>query len=155
MIYDPWVEDAARTFQSAAVAGYKGETGLDVPAGTCVVFVDALRFDLGQRLAKRLASLEVSVSPRLAAFPTVTPTGQPAVAPVRSGFGAGQAFDAADAQGRSVKGQVFRAALADAGVQYLDWKAGRDRRRQQDRLDADEHDRRVRSRPGPCSCRHA
>jgi hypothetical protein len=124
LIYDPWVDDAARTFQSAAVAGYKGETGLDVPAGTCVVFVDALRFDLGQRLAKRLASFEVSVSPRLAAFPTVTPTGQPAVAPVRAGFGAGQAFDAADAQGRSVKGQVFRAALADAGVQYLDWKAG-------------------------------
>lgn len=124
LIYDPWVEDAARTFQSAAVAGYQGETGLDVPAGTCVVFVDALRFDLGQRLAKRLVSLEVSVSPRLAAFPTVTPTGQPAVAPVRSGFGAGQAFDVADAQGRSVKGQVFRAALADAGVQYLDWKAG-------------------------------
>ena len=123
-IYDPWVEEAARTFQSAAVAGYKGETGLDVPAGTCVVFVDALRFDLGQRLAKRLASLEVSVSPRLAAFPTVTPTGQPAVAPVAAGFGAGQAFDAADAQGRSVKGQVFRSALADAGVQYLDWKAG-------------------------------
>ena len=124
LIYDPWVEDAARTFQSAAVGGYKGETGLDVPAGTCVVFVDALRFDLGQRLAKRLRSLEVSVSPRLAAFPTVTPTGQPAVAPVRSSFGAGQAFDAADAQGRSVKGTVFRAALADAGVQYLDWKAG-------------------------------
>ena len=23
-----------------------------------------------------------------------------------------------------MKGQVFRAALADAGVQYLDWKAG-------------------------------
>lgn len=124
LVYDPWVEDAARTFQSAAVPGYKGETGLDVPAGTCVVFVDALRFDLGQRLAKRLASLEVSVSPRLAAFPTVTPTGQPAVAPVSVGFHAGQAFDAADGQGRSMKGQVFRAALAEAGVQYLDWKAG-------------------------------
>lgn len=123
-IYDPWVDDAARTFQSAALAGYKGETGLDVPAGTCVVFVDALRFDLGQRLAKRLASFEVSVSPRLAAFPTVTPTGQPAVAPIRVSFGGGQAFDAADAQGRSVKGQVFRSALADAVVQYLDWKAG-------------------------------
>lgn len=123
LIYDPWVEDAARTFQAASIGAYKGETGLDVPAGTCVVFVDALRFDLGQRLAKRLGSLEVSVSPRLAAFPTVTPTGQPAVAPLRSGFGAGQAFDAADSQGRSVKGAVFRAALADADVQYLDWKA--------------------------------
>lgn len=124
LIYDPWVEDAARTFQSAAAAGYKGEIGLDVQSGTCVVFVDALRFDLGQRLAKRLVTSEVSVSPRLAAFPTVTPTGQPAVAPVRAGFGAGQAFDAADEKGRSVKGQVFRAALGDAGVQYLDWKAG-------------------------------
>lgn len=123
-LYDPWVEAAARTFQSAAVTGYKGETGLDVPAGTCVVFVDALRFDLGQRLAKRLAPFEVSVSPRLAAFPTVTPTGQPAVAPIPSRFGAGQGFDAADGQGRPVKGQVFRSALADAGVQYLDWKSG-------------------------------
>jgi hypothetical protein len=72
---------------------------------------------------KRLASLDTAISPRLAAFPTVTPTGQPAVAPVTATFGAGQAFDAADAQGRSVKGQVFRAALSDAGVQYLDWKS--------------------------------
>lgn len=123
-IYDPWVEAAAHTFQSAAVTGYKGEAGLDVPAGTCVVFVDALRFDLGRRLAKRLASFEVSVSSRLAAFPTVTPTGQPAVAPIRSGLHAGQAFDAADAKGRPMKGQVFRSALANAGVQYLDWKSG-------------------------------
>ena len=122
-IYDPWVDDVARSFQAAAVAGYAGETGLDVPAGTCVVFVDALRFDLGQRLAKRLTSFEVSVSPRLAAFPTVTPTGQPAVAPVTANFGAGQGFDAADAEGRSMKGQVFRSALSGVGVQYLDWKA--------------------------------
>lgn len=123
-IYDPWVEATARTFQAAAVAEYPGEIGLDVPAGTCVVFVDALRFDLGQRLAKRLASFEVAVSPRIAAFPTVTPTGQPAVAPVTASFGAGQAFDAADEQGRSVKGAVFRKALSEVGVQYLDWKKG-------------------------------
>lgn len=123
LTYDPWVEDVARTFQAAAAAGYKGETGLDVPAGTCVVFVDALRFDLGHRLAKRLVSLEVSVSPRLAAFPTLTSTGQPAVAPVRANFAAGPTFDAADAQGRSVRGAVFRSALADAGVQFLNWKS--------------------------------
>jgi len=36
---------------------------------------------------------------------------------------AGPAFDATDDQGRSVKGQVFRNALADAGVQFLDWKS--------------------------------
>ena len=122
-IYDPWLDAAARAFQTAATAGYNGEVGLDVAAGTCVVFVDALRFDLASRLVKRLTARDVSVSPRLAAFPTVTPTGQPAVAPVTIHIGAGQAFDAADSEGRSVKGQVFRSALAEAGVQYLDWKA--------------------------------
>lgn len=122
-IYDPWLEQVARTFQAAATFGYNGQVGLDVQAGTCVVFVDALRFDLAQRLAKRLASLDTAISSRLAAFPTVTPTGQPAVAPVTATFGAGQAFDAADAQGRSVKGQVFRTALSDAGIQYLAWKS--------------------------------
>ncbi|MFK0009282.1 BREX-1 system phosphatase PglZ type B [Paenarthrobacter sp. NPDC090520] len=123
LTYDPWLEQVARTFQAAAASGYKGQVGLDVPAGTCVVFVDALRFDLAQRLAKRLSGLDTAISSRLAAFPTVTPTGQPAVAPVTASLGAGDAFDAADAQGRSMKGQVFRAALADAGVQYLDWKS--------------------------------
>lgn len=123
VVYDPWLDRVARTFQSAAIYGYRGQVGLDVQSGTCVVFVDALRFDLAQRLMKRLASLDTAISPRLAAFPTVTPTGQPAVAPVPAAFGAGQAFDAADAHGRSVKGQVFRAALSEAGVQYLDWKA--------------------------------
>jgi len=121
--YDPWLEETARCFQAAAVAGYMAEVGLDVSAGTCVVFVDALRFDLAPRLAKRLTSFTVSTSARLAAFPTVTPTGQPAVAPITARFSAGQAFDAADAEGRSVKGQVFRSALSEAGVQYLDWKA--------------------------------
>ena len=110
-------------FKPRPLAAISGEAGLEVAAGTCVVFVDALRFDLAQRLAKRFTAFEVSVSPRLAAFPTVTPTGQPAVAPVATRFGAGQAFDAADAEGRSVKGQVFRSALSGAGVQYLDWKA--------------------------------
>jgi hypothetical protein len=122
-LYDPWLDAVARAFQAAAITGYSGEVGLDVAAGTCVVFIDALRFDLAQRLAKRLAALNVSVGSRFAAFPTVTPTGQPAVAPVATRFRAGQAFDAADPEGRSVKGQVFRSALSEAGVQYLDWKA--------------------------------
>lgn len=122
-IYDPWLEELARSFQAASAAGYQGQIGLEVAVGTCVVFVDALRFDLAQRLAKRLSSFDVSISSRLAAFPAVTPTGQPAVAPIANRFGAGQAFDAADAEGRSVKGQVFRSALSEAGVQYLEWKA--------------------------------
>jgi hypothetical protein len=120
-VYDLWLDETARAFQSVAT-DYTGQVGLNVQPGTCVVFVDALRFDLAHRLARKLAPLSLTIKHRLAAFPTVTPTGQPAVAPVAAKWQAGPAFDAADDQGRSVKGQVFRNALADAGVQFLDWK---------------------------------
>ena len=122
-IYDPWVEESARAFQQAAVAGYSGETGLDIDEGTVVVYVDALRFDLATRLAKRLSPLVVSVGSRLAAYPTVTPTGQPAVAPIAITPCGGTAFDAADDQGRSLKGAVLRSALTSASVQFLEWDA--------------------------------
>ncbi|MBR7513850.1 hypothetical protein KC219_27195, partial [Mycobacterium tuberculosis] len=43
-IYDPWADQSARAFQKAALGSYSGQTGLDVVAGTCVVYVDALRY---------------------------------------------------------------------------------------------------------------
>ncbi|GLK19037.1 BREX-1 system phosphatase PglZ type B [Herbiconiux flava] len=122
-LYDPWVDESARGFQKAAVTNYHGRTGLDVGAGTAVVYVDALRFDLATRVARRLSPLEAAVETRLAAFPSVTPTGQPAVAPIAMTMGGGTSFDAADDQGRSLKGAVLRSALASAGVQFLDWDA--------------------------------
>lgn len=122
-LYDSWVDESARAFQKAAVAGYPGKTGLDIAAGTAVVYVDALRFDLATRVARRLSPLVVAVETRLAAFPTVTPTGQTAVAPVAITVGGGTAFDAADNQGRSLKGAILRSALASANVQFLEWDA--------------------------------
>lgn len=120
-IYDTWLDQSAREFQKAAVSGYNGQTGLDIGAGTCVVYVDALRYDLGMRIVRRLSGLDAVVEPRQAAFPSVTPTGQPAVAPIDIKVTGGSVFDAADGQGRSVKGAVLRSALADAGVQFLEW----------------------------------
>ncbi|GAA8853906.1 BREX-1 system phosphatase PglZ type B [Helicobacter pylori] len=122
-LYDSWVDAAARAFQKAARAGYSGQTGLDITAGTAVVYVDALRFDLATRVARRLSPLIATVDTRLAAFPSVTPTGQPAVAPITITAGGGAAFDAADGQGRSIKGAVLRSALASANVQFLEWDA--------------------------------
>jgi hypothetical protein len=122
-LYDPWVDESARAFQKAAVTNYHGRTGLDIGAGTAVVYVDALRFDLAARVARRLSPLVGAVETRLAAFPSVTPTGQPAVAPIAIILGGGTAFDAADDQGRSLKGAVLRSALASAGVQFLEWDA--------------------------------
>lgn len=122
-LYDPWVDESARAFQKAAVSNYHGRTGLDIGTGTAVVYVDALRFDLATRVARRLSPLDAAVETRLAAFPSVTPTGQPAVAPIAITVGGGTAFDAADDQGRSLKGAVLRSALAGAGVQFLAWDA--------------------------------
>lgn len=122
-LYDSWVDESARAFQKAAAAGYPGQTGLDIAGGTAVVYVDALRFDLATRVARRLSPLVAAVETRVAAFPSVTPTGQPAVAPIAITAGGGKAFDAADDQGRSLKGAVLRSALGSAGVQYLEWDA--------------------------------
>ena len=120
-LYDPWVDESARAFQKASLSNYAGQTGLDIRPGTVVVYVDALRFDLATRLARQLSPLPAAVEMRLAAFPSVTPTGQPAVAPIAGKSGGGTAFDAADDRGRSLKGTVLRSALASANVQFLDW----------------------------------
>lgn len=121
-VYDPWVEQVALGFQDAAAkVGYDGTVGLDTPSGTCVLFVDALRLDAGHRLADLLArrGTTPALATRLAAFPSVTPTGQPAVAPLGERPGAGPDFAAGDAQGRALEGDVLRQALAAVGVQYL------------------------------------
>lgn len=120
-LYDPWVDESARVFQKAAVTNYHGRTGLDIEAGAAVVYVDALRFDLATRVVRRLSPLDAAVETRLAAFPSVTPTGQPAVAPITITVRGGTGFDAAGDQGRSLKGAVLRSALASAGVQFLEW----------------------------------
>lgn len=121
-VYDPWVDLVATRFQDAATtSGYLGAVGADAQPGTCVLFVDALRLDAGHRLADLLAARGTApvLTTRLAAFPSVTPTGQPAVAPLGERPGPGPDFAAGDAQGRALKGDVLRQALTAAGVQYL------------------------------------
>src|SRR5680860_318411 len=112
-IYTPWLDGLAERFQEqATTTGYIGATGIDAPSGTCVVFVDGLRYDVGCRLLGTLSGRGVStqMSHRLAAFPTVTATGQPAVAPL-PGAGPGPGFAAGDGQGRALVGEGLRRML--------------------------------------------
>ena len=120
VVYDPWLNRVAGLFQREAHHRYIGATGMPIDPGTGGS-VDGLRFDLGQRLADRLVSAGLTVhrDHRLAAFPTVTPTGQPAVAPLTVPVGAGPGMAAGDDRGRSMSGQIFRDALAASGVSYL------------------------------------
>lgn len=121
VLYDPWLSELAESFQRVVRDGYQGTTGLATEPGTCVVFVDGLRLDLGHRLAAELTdhALETALSCRLAAFPTVTPSGQPAVAPFTVPVRGGPGMAAGDTQGRALTGAVFRDALAASEVSYL------------------------------------
>jgi len=90
VIYLPWAQDTAEHFQKL-VAGNplpnkndKEQKSVSVELGTCILFVDGLRYDIGQRLAKIAEDRKFKVSQgrRWAATPTVTATAKAAVLPV-------------------------------------------------------------------------
>jgi hypothetical protein len=128
-VYKPWLRDAAELFQN-----HVGETPLPgrekprleaVESGTCVLFADGLRYDVGQKLLAMLAGRvgEVQPSHQFVALPSVTPTSKPAVSPVASkiqGTVAGEEFRPCVAlDGKDLTPDRFRRVLADDGVQYL------------------------------------
>jgi hypothetical protein len=94
-------------------------------AGTCLVFVDGLRFDVGQKLKQELEHQvgKVEVAVHLVALPSVTPTSKPAVSPVAiqiTGSGAGEEFRPCLAtDGKELTPDRFRTLLEDAGYQVL------------------------------------
>jgi hypothetical protein len=115
-VYLPWCDEAARHLQSRAAAdGYPGAKQTGRPSkpqrdGTCILFVDGLRYDLAKSLEAMLAESGCPVESETAwtALPSVTATGKPAVSPVRHRI-AGQDinvdFEPAVAEtGQSLKG---------------------------------------------------
>jgi hypothetical protein len=84
-VYAGWLDELARSYQQlVSNAGYPLPTGMHAQAGECLLFVDGLRYDVGQTLADLLekAGLRVARDSRMAALPTATPTAKPAVAPI-------------------------------------------------------------------------
>jgi hypothetical protein len=121
-VYGAWLDDGATAFQTVAVGAYEAEAPPDWPVGTCVIFSDGLRYDVGKRLAARLIErgLKVDLTPRLTALPTVTNTGKPFSSPVRAALGSGPGMDPAVADGGSrVSIDVLRKQLSAGGYQVL------------------------------------
>jgi hypothetical protein len=121
-VYGSWLDDGAVAFQKAAIAGYEAEAPPDWFVGTCVIFSDGLRYDIGKRLASALVDrgLNVELRPRLTALPTVTNTGKPFSSPVRASLGSGPGMDPAVADGGSrVSIDVLRKQLTAEGYQVL------------------------------------
>ena len=128
-VYSPWLRDAAELFQRRVVAsplpGRESTRLGDVPEGTCVLFADGLRFDVGQKLKEMLEGRAkiVQLTSHTAALPSVTPTAKPAVSPVVhkiTGLTAGEEFrpSVADVE-KDLTPDRFLKLLEDEGFQIL------------------------------------
>ncbi len=128
-LYRPWLENAANALQKAVYAGSLAQTypivSLPEPeVGTCVLFSDGLRYDVGQRLVEALKaqSLVCAVASHLAPLPGITPTAKPAISPVAhlltGNADAGLAPIVASS-GAKVTVDVLRRLLEQTGYQVL------------------------------------
>jgi hypothetical protein len=128
-VYVPWVRDAAELFQqrvAAAPLPGRDASGLgEIAPGTCVLFVDGLRFDVGQKLRELLQGRVggIDVTHHTAALPTVTATAKPAVSPVAhkiAGLTIGEDFRPSVADtAKDLTPERFRTLLEDEGFQVL------------------------------------
>ena len=125
-VYRPWLERIVEAFQDAIAAsepdGYQADSPPEVANGTCLLFVDGLRFDLAHRLGTMLEQkgIEVEVEPRLTALPSVTATAKPAISPAASELVGGEGFETVvKTNGSKITAQLLRRVVIDAGFQAL------------------------------------
>jgi len=128
-VYRPWLRDSAELFQARAkvepVPGKSVPRLSETPTGRCLLFVDGLRFDVGQKLKEELERQvgKVDLVSHLVALPSVTPTSKPAVSPVAgkiTGSVAGEEFRPCLAtDGKDLTPERFRKLLEEAGFQVL------------------------------------
>ncbi|MGB3327792.1 MAG: BREX-1 system phosphatase PglZ type B, partial [Thermomicrobiales bacterium] len=121
-IYTPWLWTTATHFQEAMLAHAlpRHPTPLEVEPGTCVLFADGLRYDLGMELAAALRTDGGTVDLRadLGPLPGVTASAKPAQSPVAHRLHAGPEF-AAVFSGRSLPIESFRRLIQEEGWQVL------------------------------------
>lgn len=122
-VYLVWLEAGAMRLQDLAGAGPPVSELLAAPeAGTCVLFADGLRFDVGRRLEDHLKSsgLSVDLAWRWAALPTVTATAKPAISPVADRLAAGSVTEfQTSIGGKATTTERFRKLLETEGITPL------------------------------------
>ena len=124
-LYRPWLEDAATAFQEAHLThpgNWQRATPIGAEPGTCLLFSDALRLDIGQRLTAELTQRDLTsvLDWRFTPLPGVTPTAKPAISPVADRLLGTAGFDTMPAIGgaKSTAGKLRDLLLAD-GYQVL------------------------------------
>ena len=130
-IYVPWLNDTAEHFQKLVAAqplpdsNVLAENAICAETGTCILFADALRYDLAQRLVAiaNERKLVVSQQHRWAGLPTVTSTAKPAVSPIADRFGGArieESFQPVITSGsQPLTTDRFRKTLNAAGYEFI------------------------------------
>lgn len=126
-LYKPWLEDSAFRLQEAvANVGYPATAASgDAENGDLTLFVDGLRFDIGQLLVQQLIArgCDTSITSTWSAFPTVTSTAKPSISPVAGHIsGTSDCTDFvpnAAASGKPLTTHNFRKLLEDNGWQVV------------------------------------
>jgi hypothetical protein len=126
-MYLPWLEESARRLQEAVknTAGLPKKKSEPLSPGTCLVFVDGLRYDVAVLLKDRLSSLgQPALSSGWTSLPSVTASGKAWCSPVAEHI-AGKVEDVEFqprvlSDGKPLSGHNFRKLLSDNGVQTLD-----------------------------------
>lgn len=124
-LYLPWLSTLADKFQRLVARGNDDFTGRVhyQPHDTFILFVDALRWELGMEFAERLErqGLKVELEASFCALPSLTPTAQPAVSPVAdkvSGSSVFQDFRPQSLGGKDLTTAHFRELLSRNGYYY-------------------------------------
>ena len=129
-LYLPWLQRVAEHLREIVQAsGYPKPQGVLVEVGTCLLFADGLRWDVGAALAERLAAdgKRVELGGRWGAFPPVTGTSKPDISAIRDqltgGTGATDFTPSVKTTGKMLDSATFRKLMDAVGVQMLEGNA--------------------------------
>jgi hypothetical protein len=129
-VYLPWLDESAKRLQEAVklvgrLNSNREDEHQNLLSGTCIVFVDGLRYDVATRLQKLLGSVgTTTLDAAWTSMPSVTASGKAWCSPVArwiSGDPADTEFQPrVSADGKPLSTHNFRKLLSDHGVQFLD-----------------------------------
>jgi len=126
-LYRLWLEQATQRFQAVVLRAdsldYATGPGISAEPGTCILFCDALRFDVGRHLAQHLTDkgFLCETNWQLAALPPVTATAKPAISPAADDVVGDKPglIPVSKESGTSLGTELFRKLVRDRGYQEL------------------------------------
>ena len=120
-VYESWLDNAARALQTTFAEAIPDAVFDEYEPGTCLLFIDGLRFDVAEMIRERLSDSAVcTLDWRFAAVPTVTPTAKPAVTPLAGAFFPGPGLaPSLKKDGTALAVSGLRKALTEGGWEVL------------------------------------